>query len=145
MDQARRIKLAAQIGETGRDAARLASQHGGLGAAWMQVVHMDEGPARISPEEYRICVRWHLGVPQLPQVNGADASCPACHTPVDVYGDHLLCCWKNNFYGRHFAVQESLVAMAQAGDMAFAREAALPLSNQEPGTARDTLTSAPTS
>ena len=60
----------------------------------MQVVHMDEGPAIISPEEYRIGVRWHLGIPQLPQSTGTDASCPACHALVDVYGDHLLCCRK---------------------------------------------------
>ena len=33
----------------GRDAARLASQSGGLGTAWMQIVHMDSDTGRIPP------------------------------------------------------------------------------------------------
>ena len=102
-----------------------------LGAAWIRVVHMDEGPARISPEDYRIGVRWQLGIPLLPLTLEA-AICPVCNSPADVFGDHLLCCRRNNFYGRHFAVQEALVGMAQAADLSFVREAALPKSNQGP-------------
>ena len=51
---------------------------------------------------------------------------------MDVYGDHLLCCRRNNFYGRHFAVQEAFIAMAQAGDQPFRREVALSRSNSHP-------------
>ena len=48
--QARCRGLVAFIGPEGRDAAGIASQHGGLGAACMQVTQVDEGTARISPD-----------------------------------------------------------------------------------------------
>ena len=121
-DQARRRHL--QAGVSGRDAARLESQAGGYGAAWMQVVPVDGSPTVISAEEYRLGLRWALGLPLLGQHRDG-AECPACGQQVDIFGDHLLCCRRNNFYGRHYAVQESFVAMAQAGDQPFHREAPL--------------------
>ena len=96
----------------------------------MQVTHMDEGPSIIGPDEYRLGLRWMLGLPIL-RPNGEDATCPACGLVVDVFGDHLLCCRRNNFYGRHFAVQESFAAMAQAGGQPFVREAPLTKENRE--------------
>ena len=116
--------LLSKTGDAGRDAARLASQKGGLGAAWMQVSAFDEGPSRISPDEYRLALRWHLGLPILPQ-DQEGATCPACGDPADTLGDHLLCCRRNNFYTRHFAVQETFISMAQAGDLSFGREVSL--------------------
>ena len=110
----------------GRDAARLAAQQGGLGGAWMQVVHMDAGPSVISPDEYRLGLRWLLGLPIL---NPETATCPACGLVVDIHRDHLLCCRRNNYYGRHFAVQESFAAMAQAGGQPYVREAPLTRAN----------------
>ena len=94
----------------------------------MQATQIDEGSGRISPEEYRLGLRWHLGLPVLPQDRDG-ATCPACGASVDVFGDHLLCCRRNNYYGRHFAVQEAFISMAQAGDMAFIREAPLSKAN----------------
>ena len=96
----------------------------------MQVTHMDEGHTIISPDEYRLGLRWMLGLPIL-SPDGEEATCPACGVMVDVYGDHLLCCRKNNYYGRHFAVQESFAAMAQAGGQPFVREAPLTKANGE--------------
>ena len=109
---------------TGRDSARLAAQSEGLGSAWMQVVHLDEGTGRIDPAEYRLGLKWLLGVPIIP-ADCVGTPCPACATPMDHHGDHLLCCRKNNFYGRHFAVQEALITIAQAGGQPFVREAPL--------------------
>ena len=97
----------------------------------MQVVPDDECRTRICAEDYRLGVRWTLGLPILSQ-DHEGARCPACHEQVDVYGDHLLCCRRNNFYGRHFAVQEAFISMAQAGDQPFRREAALTRSNEHP-------------
>ena len=74
--EARRRALVTSIGPDGRDAARVASQHGGLSAAWMQVTQVDEGPARISPDEYRLGIRWHLGLPIIPTAVGQNVLCP---------------------------------------------------------------------
>ena len=128
-DQARRRALAATA--TGRDAARLEAQNGGYGAAWMQVTPLDGSTSTISAEDYRLGLRWVLGLPLLGQHRDG-AECPACGQKVDVFGDHLLCCRRNNFYGRHFAVQEAFVAMAQAGDQPFQREAQLAKRNAVP-------------
>ena len=116
---------------TGRDAARVASQGSGIGTSWMQVVPEDETTNKIKAEDYRLGLRWSLGMPLLsPDQDGA--TCPACGTKVDVFGDHLLCCRRNNFYGRHFAVQESFASMAQAGDQPFRREVTLSKANSLP-------------
>lgn len=97
----------------------------------MQVVPSDEGCSRISRDDYRLGLRWHLGLPILSQdLDGA--KCPACGATVDVFGDHLMCCRKNNFYGRHFAVQEAFITMAQAGDQPYAREVSLNRHNSHP-------------
>ena len=42
--------------------------------------------------------------------------CPGCQKAVDVFGDHLLCCPRNNYSHRHGAVQEALVnCLVEAG------------------------------
>ena len=61
----------------GRDAARLASQSGGLGTAWMQIVHMDSDSGHIPPDEYRLGLKWALGLPLFPDTDGG-IKCPAC-------------------------------------------------------------------
>ena len=97
----------------------------------MQVVPEDETTNYIKAEDYRLGLRWSLGLPLLSQEQEG-AKCPACGTKVDVFGDHLLCCRRNNFYGRHFAVQESFASMAQAGDQPFRREVMLNKANNHP-------------
>ena len=88
------------------------------------MLHLDEGTGRIDPAEYRLGMKWLLGVPIVP-IDCVGIPCPACGTSMDHFGDHLLCCRKNNFYGRHFAVQEALIAIAQSGGQPFVREAPL--------------------
>ena len=127
-ESSRRILLATV---EGRDASRLAAQGSGIGSFWMQVIPSDEGSNRIPRDEYRIALRWTLDLPMLGQAQDG-ATCPACHSQVDIYGDHLMCCRKNNFYGRHFAVQEAFITMAQAADQPYEREVALPAHNSIP-------------
>ena len=124
-----------RLGLTGRDAARLEAQTGGLGAAWMQAAPADSACTIIRAEDYRLGLRWHLGLPVL-SVENDKSECPACKEQVDIFGDHLLCCRRNNFYGRHYAVQEALISMAQSGDQPFLREAPLnKANNRTPGPA----------
>ena len=94
----------------------------------MQVVPSDEGVNTIPRDEYRLGLRWTLGLPVLGQ-DHEGAKCQACGNTVDIHGDHLMCCRKNNFYGRHFAVQEAFITMAQAGDQPYKREVALSTHN----------------
>ena len=96
----------------------------------MQVVHMDEGTGCVRPEQYRLGLKWLLGVPVIAS-DCEGMPCPACGNAVDVFGDHLLCCRRNNFYGRHFAVQEALLTIAQVGGQPFVREAPMPRSSPE--------------
>jgi hypothetical protein len=75
----------------------------------------------VSPEEYRIGLRWWMGVPLLSN----PGTCPACGEPADCHGDHFVCCNRNNYYGRHFAVQEGLMGLLAAGGQGYRREVAL--------------------
>ena len=97
----------------------------------MQVVPDEEITNNIKAEDYRMGLRWSLGLPLLSQKQDG-ATCPACGTKVDVFGDHLLCCRRNNFYSRRFTVQESFAAMTQAWGQPFRREVQLTKTNTRP-------------
>ena len=51
----------------GRDAARIATQTGGVATAWMQIVPNEDDQTRISAADYRMGLRWSLGLPLLSQ------------------------------------------------------------------------------
>jgi hypothetical protein len=42
-------------------------------------------------------------------INTSQTTCPHCDCPTDPFGDHLLCCNRNNFTQRHNAVQNVLL------------------------------------
>ena len=58
-----------------------------------------------------------------------NAKCPACDASMDPFGDHLLCCNKNNFSRRHNAVQTILTDAMHAARVAHQREVPLPKHN----------------
>ena len=45
---------------------------------------------------------------ELTEETGALVSCPGCGEGVDRFGDHLLCCPRNNYTRRHQSVQGAL-------------------------------------
>ena len=55
-----------------------------------------------------------------------------CGETADVFGDHMVCCHRNNFYGRHYAVQEAFATMDLSGGQPFVQEA--PMKKQLAGT-----------
>ena len=59
--------------------------------------------------------------------------CPKCQTPLDVFGDHAVCCKLNHISQRHMALQDTLMGLVQSVGLACKREAHLPLSAQRPG------------
>ena len=110
---------------TPRDQARLLEQTSGLGTAWMSV--KPSAPLRtiISSEDYTLALKWWLG---LPLFHGPEEerTCPGCGRPCDLFGDHLLCCARNNFSRRHNAVQEAIANLLQASGQGFTTEAKIP-------------------
>jgi hypothetical protein len=70
-------------------------------------------------------MKWWLGIPLL-QDDSTAHSCPGCTKAVDVFGDHLLCCGRNNFALRHNAVQEAIANVLTLSGQPFAKEVSLP-------------------
>ena len=79
----------------------------------------------IPSEVYPLGLKWWLGVP-IVCADSDGVECPGCLKPVDLYGDHLLCCPRNNFNLRHAAVQEALANVFTASGQGFTREVTLP-------------------
>jgi hypothetical protein len=87
-----------------RDQARLLEQAGGLGTCFMGVIPNTNLFTLIPSDTYRLALRWWLGMPILEHTPETLVTCPGCLAPLDVFGDHLLCCPRNNFNRRHAAV-----------------------------------------
>ena len=106
---------------TSRDQARLLEQMSGLGTAWMSVTPSAPLRTIISSEDYTLALKWWLG---LPLFHGPEEerTCPGCGRPCDLFGDHLLCCARNNFSRRHNAVQEAIANLLQASGQGFTTE-----------------------
>jgi hypothetical protein len=110
---------------TARDQARLLEQMSGLGTAWMSVTPSAPLRTIINSEDYTLALKWWLG---LPLFHGPEEerTCPGCGRPCDLFGDHLLCCARNNFSRRHNAVQEAIANLLQASGQGFTAEVKIP-------------------
>ena len=110
-----------------RDQARLLEQMGpGLGSSFMSVTPSSPLHTTFSPDTYRVGLRWWLGLPLLKENQASVVLCPGCQAQVDVFGDHLLCCLRNNYSRRHNAVQEAIASVAQEAGQPFSREEVIP-------------------
>lgn len=102
-----------QLG-TARDMARLQSQEGPISTGWMSVLPCRAVRTDIGDVDYRVLLRWWLGLPLLP-LGQTLPGCPACGEPVDPFGDHFVCCDKNGSTRRHNALRDALFdALVQA-------------------------------
>ena len=52
--------------------------------------------------------------------------CTGCQQVTDRYGDHLLCCKRNNYSNRHSAVQEALATVLTESGQGHSREVRIP-------------------
>ncbi len=64
------------------------------------------GEIEIPSPEYAITLRWWLGAPLITDLQQRCHSCPACASAMDPHGDHFVSCPRNNYYGRHVAIQD---------------------------------------
>ena len=126
---ARAESLRVLAGNTARDAARYALQAKGDGTGWMHVApHRALGTA-MEHSEYQLGLRWWLGL-SLSSESPNGVMCPKCHTtPLDSFGDHLVCCRQNNFSARHGALQDALLLVLGLAKQPAEREQALRQAN----------------
>ena len=106
-----------------RDLTRYLSQLGGVGGQWMVIRPSPALRTVIQREDYPTGMRWHLGLPIIPE--NESFSCSGCQKRVDVFGDHPVSCPRNNFWRRHNAVQEHLLSLASQAGVPHVREAPL--------------------
>jgi hypothetical protein len=76
----------------------------------------------IDPADYRLGLKWLLGLP----LADTPTICAGCQAPVDVHGDHDLCCIRNNFANRHNAVQDALFNILSTNGQSVQREVPVP-------------------
>jgi len=103
----------------------LMEQGSGVGTTWMKATPSAPLHTLIPSEEYTLGLKWWLGAPILPDAERL-GPCPGCLRPVDPFGDHLVCCARNNYTHRHAAVQEALANILVGSGQGFEREVAIP-------------------
>jgi hypothetical protein len=91
---------------TERDQCRLKLQGMPHTTAWMMHVPNGGLGRRMEPSEYRIVLKWWLGM----RLVGGDAGgpCPCCGESMDTMGDHMVSCNHNHLARRHDAVRDAL-------------------------------------
>jgi hypothetical protein len=112
-----------------RDQARLHEQRNGIGPTWMRAGPQPQLHTTIPAEEYTLQMKWWLGLPILANDQSNPAAppvCPGCSATLDPWGDHLVCCPRNNFANRHNALQEVLFDTLCNAGQGVAKEVALP-------------------
>ena len=67
---------------------------------------------RVGTPQWQCLLKWWLGVPLLPG-DQAGTPCPKCQTPMDLHGDHVVCCAKNDIQRRHVALQQALADLVR--------------------------------
>ena len=109
-----------QLG-TARDMARLQCQGGPIANGWMSVLPSRSLRTDISDPDYRLLLRWWLGLPILP-VGHTLPGCPMCAEPVDPFGDHFVCCDKSGSTRRHNAVRDAIFDVLIGSNIPSAKE-----------------------
>ena len=110
-----------------RDQARLLEQTNSVGHAFMSVPPNSNLHYTLPSDEYKTGLKWWLGMEIFsPPDPGGQATCPGCQMVMDAFGDHLLCCRRNNFVVRHMAVQDALAQLLQEAGQGVTKEVPIP-------------------
>ena len=92
---------------TARNMVRLRSQEGPIANGWMSVLPSRALRTDIPDVDYRVLLRWWLGLPLLP-TGCTLPGCPMCGKPVDPSGDQFVCCMRNGPSRRHNALRDAI-------------------------------------
>ena len=115
------------LDSTPRDQARLLEQSNSIGHAFMSVPPNSNLHYTMSTDNYTIALRFWLGMEiHTPSGPGGQSKCPGCQMAMDTFGDHLLCCRRNNFVVRHMAVQDTLAQLLQEAGQGVTKEVPIP-------------------
>lgn len=106
-----------------RDRARLICQNGGFANAWMKALPCKALRTDIPDREYRLLLRWWLGVAILP-TTAPLPGCTLCGEPVDPFGDHLICCARNGCTRQHTSLRDAFFGTLVSAGIPAAREVA---------------------
>ena len=106
---------------TARDRVRFHAQRAPHASTWLAVIPSSGLRTKVDTNSWKCLLRWTLGIPIVDQ-NLAGKPCPRCQTPVDVFGDHAVCCIKNNIQRRHVALQDSLAQLVRDAGLTCSKE-----------------------
>jgi len=109
-----------QLG-TARDMARLQCQGGPIANGWMSVLPSRALRTDICDPDYRLLLRWWLGLPILP-IGRTLPGCPLCAEPVDPFGDHFVCCDRSGISRRHNALRDAIFEVLVSSTIPAAKE-----------------------
>jgi hypothetical protein len=104
-----------------RGMARLQCQGGPISNGWMSVLPSRAMHTDISDADYRLLLRWWLGLPLLP-LQLTLPGCPLCGEAVDPFGDHFVCCAKNGGTRLHNALRDAIFDVLIGGSIPAAKE-----------------------
>jgi hypothetical protein len=116
--QAQRLEAKGTV----RDRTRLACQKGPVATGWLQALPSRVQQTHISDTDFRLLLRWWLGLPILP-VGETLPGCPLCKESIDPFGDHFVCCEQNGCTQRHNAFRDAFFAMCVRNGLAIEKEA----------------------
>ena len=106
---------------SGRDIVRLEALQYGVGTGQLMLCAPSPiDQACITPSDYTLLLRWHLGIPLIP-VHFGGTRCAACGRASDPFGDHAAMCPCSSIFDRHLGVQNTLCRVLEAG-VAHSRE-----------------------
>ena len=90
-----------------------------LARGWRPYHHPRNRPG--FPRNTGALLKWTLGVPLL-RPEDVGRPCVKCGQPVDAWGDHVVCCNKNEIQRRHLALQLSLSALLKDAGLSYTLE-----------------------
>ena len=105
-----------------RDRTRRACQKGPVATGWLRALPNRALRTDFPDIEYRLLLRWWLGLPILP-VGVTLPGCPPCRGSIDPFGDHLVCCEQNGSTQRHNAFRNAFHEMCVRCGSAVEKEA----------------------
>ena len=86
-----------------------ASQHSAnhMPEFWLVTLPSPAMRTRVPSPSWQCLLKWWLGIPILSGTQQG-VPCLKCQTALDCFGDHMVCCIKNDIQRRHLALQTSL-------------------------------------